>query len=100
MERSLRAWVANNEKKLPGWANNETDKPTTFMVSKYVYGVQIVKTPENQRFLLTSLNDRILKYLKALGLDESVFTTINCKCKPIIPKIPYHKNVLKIQSLE
>ena len=48
MERSLRAWVTNNEEQLPGWVNRKTDKPTTFMVSKYISGIQVAKTPENQ----------------------------------------------------
>lgn len=100
MERSLRAWVSNNDEKLPGWVNRMTDKPTSFMVSKHIYGIKVAKTPENQRFLLTSLNDRTEKYLLALGLDESVFTKINSKCIPIIPEIPYNQKVLKINKLE
>ena len=100
MERSLRAWVTNNEENLPGWVNRKIDKPTTFMVSKYISGIQVAKTPDNQRFLLTSLNDRILKYLEALGLDNSVYTTVNCKCKPIIPKISYNNKLLTIKKIE
>lgn len=100
MERSLRAWVINNEENLPGWVNRKTGKPTTFMVSKYISGIQVAKTPDNQRFLLTPLNDRILKYLEALGLDNSVYTTVNCKCKPIIPKTLYSNKLLTIKKIE
>lgn len=100
MERSLRAWVSNNDEELTGWSEKMTDRPTSFMVSKFFYGIMVAKTPENQRFLMTDLNDRNKKYLKALGLDDSVFTKINSKCTPIIPKISYHQKLLKINKLE
>lgn len=100
MERSLRAWIENNEEELTGWGGKNTDKPTSFMLSKFFYGIFVIKTPENQRFLIEDLNDRNKKFLKALGLDESVFTEKNSKCTPIIPKISYFQKLLKINKLE
>ena len=52
MERSLRAWIKNTGKELPGWDNKKTTKPTAFMMTTAMYGIQVLLTKEGERHLL------------------------------------------------
>ena len=85
MERSLRAWVNNTGEKLPGWNNQQTDRPTSFMVSTAMYGIQVLRTKDGLRHYIREPGQRPREYLQALGLDESVFIDCRHECRPIIP---------------
>jgi len=85
MERSMRAWVKNTGRKLPGWDNKRTDRPTSFMLSKAVYGIQVLLTKEGERHLLRRPTEAQQEYLTALGLGTNAFIDPKHKCQPIIP---------------
>ena len=87
MERSMRAYVKNTATVLPGWANRQTDKPTSFMMSTAVVGIMVARS-EQGRSLLRAPEERPMAFLIAMGLDSSVFIDPQCKCTPIIPEKP------------
>ena len=87
MERSMRAYVKNTATVLPGWANRQTDKPTSFMMSTAVVGIMVARS-EQGRSLLRTPEERPMAFLIAMGLDSSVFIDPQCKCTPIIPEKP------------
>jgi len=85
MERSLRAYVGNTGKPLPGWENRKTDRPTAFMVSVSMFGVIVIMTRDSARFVLKRPREKQSAYLRALGIDESVYVNPRFKCKSVIP---------------
>jgi transposase len=87
MERSMRAYVKNTATVLPGWANRQTDKPTSFMMSTAVVGVMVARFGQG-RSLLQAPKERPMAFLAAMGLDSSVFIDPQFKCTPIIPEKP------------
>ena len=86
MERNMRAHVANTGEKLPGLNKQKTDRPTAFMLSVLIRGVKIILTVSGERILLKPPKEKHILLLKALGLNKSVFTDRQCKCRPIIPE--------------
>jgi len=84
MERSMRTYVKNTGTLLPGWCRRPTAKPTSFMMFKAMTGITVAKMG-NRRVLLRHPPERPMAFLRALGLDSSVFLDPNCKCTPIIP---------------
>lgn len=84
MERSMRAYVQNTGTLLPGWCCRPTAKPTSFMMFTAMTGITVVKIAHS-RSLLRAPPERPTAFLKALGLDSSVFLDPDCKCIPIIP---------------
>ena len=86
MERSMRAYVNNSGNTLPGWNNQRTDRPTSFMMSQAIRGIQGVLTKDGVRFLLIKPGPRPREFLQALGLHESAYTDKCSKCTPIIPE--------------
>jgi len=85
MERSLRAYVKNTGEPLPGWKNRKTDKPTAFMVSVSMFGVVVLMLRDGRRLLLETPRAKPIAYLRALGLNESVYTDPKFSLKPVIP---------------
>lgn len=85
MERSMRTHLQNTKTTLIGWEKRETEKPTTFMMTKVMVGIMIAVI-SGQRIFLHSPNARQIKYLSALGLDLDVFLDHRYKCRPIIPQ--------------
>ena len=83
MERSLRTYVENTGIKLPGWDKKMTDRPTAFMMSTKFININVIKIG-NRRLIPRGLRKEIPPYLKALGVDEKVFTELNSMCEPII----------------
>ena len=83
MERSLRTYVENTGIKLPGWDKKMTDRPTAFMMSTKFITINVIKIG-NRRLIPRGLRKEIPPYLKALGVDEKVFTELNSMCEPII----------------
>jgi len=88
MERSMRAFVTNTGKLLPGWENRRTAKPTSFMMSTELSGIQVVLTGDDRRIFMQRPRAKPKEYIIALGLDDSAFTNHHCKCRVIIPKKP------------
>jgi transposase len=86
MERSMRAYVNNSGNTLPGWNKQRTDRPTSFMMSLAIRGIQGVLTKDGARFLLMKPGPRPREFLHALGLQESVYIDKHSKCTPIIPE--------------
>ena len=84
MERSLRAWVENTGKTLPGLDRKRTSRPTTFMITTMMRGVKILMTKEKRRILVRGPTERQKELLKALGLDQSAYTNRRCRCDPNI----------------
>ncbi len=70
IEHVLRKYIEEFNITLPGWENNPTTRPTTFMMSTKFTGLQVVKIGPLRKFA-QSLNDVQKVYLKALGLSES-----------------------------
>lgn len=91
MERTMRAWAENNDDDLPGWDGKATRKPTTFMMTTAMWGIQTVRTKDGRRFPTGRISDRQKAFLKALGLGGSTFTDPTASCNPIIPNKRHQK---------
>lgn len=85
MERTMRAWTQNNDESLQGWDKKQTRKPTTFMMTTAMQGIQVIRMKNDRRFLIRKPTARQKTFLRALGLTESVFTDPRGSCEPIIP---------------
>ena len=81
MERNMRQYVRENKTTLPGWDGKRTEKPTSFMMSTKVTGVQVLKLPDGTRHLLKPLTEVQLEYLHALGVSQDVFTNPQSVCR-------------------
>lgn len=91
MERTMRSWTENNDEDLPGWDGKATRKPTTFMMTTAMWGIQAVRTKDGRRFPIGRMSDRQKAFLQALGLGGSTFTDPKASCNPIIPKKHHQK---------
>lgn len=85
IERSMRLYLEQTQTTVPGWDNKPTSKPTSYMVTKVFFGIQVMLF-KDQRFFVKEPIDRQSAFLSALGLDSQVFRDPRCQCKPIIPK--------------
>jgi transposase len=81
MERNMRQYVRENKTTLPGWDGKRTEKPTSFMMSTKITGVQVLKLPDGTRHLLKPLTEVQLEYLHALGVSQDVFTNPQSVCR-------------------
>jgi transposase len=79
LERSMRLYVENTGKKLSGWDNKPTDRPTSFMMSGKFQGLLIIKIADSRR-LCRPLEPAQLEYLKALGVAPDAFTFCSRRC--------------------
>jgi transposase len=86
IERSMRLYLDQTQSMVSGWDNKPTNKPTSYMVTRVFFGIQVMLL-KDQRFFLIEPNDRLSAFLSALGLDSQVFLDPSCQCTPIIPKI-------------
>jgi len=86
MERSMRAYIKNTGKLLPGWAGRATNKPTSFMMTTVIAGIMVVRIGDS-RSLLCPPGKGPTAFLVAMGVDSNVFTDPGCRCTPIIPQI-------------
>jgi transposase len=82
MERSMRAYIHNNDDDLPGWDGKRTKRPTAFMISINLTGI-IVICKDGIRSLLRGPPDQSAEYLRALGVSKAVFTEPRYRCRPI-----------------
>ena len=73
IERTLRQYVNETGKTLPGWDGKRTDRPTSFMMTTKFVKVFVCKI-DGQRTLGQPLTSQQLEYLEALGLTPRVFT--------------------------
>ncbi len=64
-----------------------TDKPTSFMMSKALVGITVVRKGRD-RWLLAEPEERPAAFLKALGVSVLVFTDPRYQCTPITPRKP------------
>lgn len=85
MERTMRAWTENNDKSLPGWDRKETRKPTTFMMTTVMQGIQVILMQDGRRFLFKKPSARQRIFMRALGLTHTVYTDPRGPCELIIP---------------
>jgi transposase len=85
MERSLRTYAKNTGELLPGWENRKTDKPTAFMVAVSMFGVTVLAMRNKTRLILKKPRKKQAAYLKALGLNESVYIDPKFNFEPILP---------------
>ncbi len=74
IERSMRQFVATDEKDLPGWKKRRTTQPTTFMLMTKFQGVMILKIGSDRR-LNKPLKPQQLEYLSALKVSPEAFTS-------------------------
>jgi hypothetical protein len=86
MERSMRLYLEQTQTTVPGWDNKPTDKPTSYMLTRVFFGIQVMLF-KDQRLFLKEPTNRLLAFLSALGLDSQVFLDPGYQCTPIIPKI-------------
>ena len=68
IERSLRRYVEEGGKTLPGWLRRQTTRPTTFMMTTKFNGITIVRMG-GKIALSRPLNQTQEIYLKALSID-------------------------------
>jgi len=73
IERSMRQYVKNTGKKLSGWDNKPTDRPTSFMMTGKFQGLLIIKIAERRK-LCRPLEPAQLEFLCALGIEPDIFT--------------------------
>lgn len=72
MERSMRQYVKESGKTLPGWDKKQTDKPNSFMMTTKFMGVMVVKM--GKEWLFARKLSQVQKiYLLALGITPAVF---------------------------
>lgn len=85
MQRMMRRFIEVTHQQLPGWKEKQdTDRPTTYMLTWALRGIR-VQAYKGQRFFLEPPNERQLRYLEGLGLDETVYLEPLVKCRPLIP---------------
>lgn len=72
VESSLRRHVQKTGRKIPGWDNKPTDRPTTFMMTTKFSEV-LVMCAAGKRALARPLNAVQRAYLHALGLSDDIF---------------------------
>jgi transposase len=84
IERSMRLYLKQTQSTVSGWDNKPTSKPTSYMLTKVFYGIQVMLLKE-QRFFIKEPNKRLSAFLSALGLDSQVFLEPRIQCTPIIP---------------
>ncbi len=72
IERTMRQYIENTEKDLPGWKNRRTKRPTSFMLMKKFLGISILKIGRSRR-LSKPLTDQQKEYLTALNLSPEIF---------------------------
>lgn len=86
MEIHMRRYLDVHEETVIGLNNIKTSRPTFYAMTCCVLHIQVFLL-NHQRLLKSDLSERQLQFLKALGLDPSVFT--NPDSKPIIipPKV-------------
>ena len=86
IERSMRLYLEQSQTTVPGWDYKPTSKPTSYMLSKLFFGIQVILFKDH-RFFLREPIDRLSAFLSALGLDSQAFLDPSCQCAPIIPFI-------------
>jgi hypothetical protein len=75
MQRSLRKSVEEHpERVLTDLADRPTIRPTAFILVHKFLSVTILKMGRHRRLAHTLKSDQ-LNYLRALGLDQTIFTT-------------------------
>ncbi len=84
IERSMRLYLGQTQTKVLGWDNKPTSKPTSYMLTKVFYGIQVMLL-KDQRYFLKEPNKRLSTFLATLGLDSQAFLDPNGQCIPIIP---------------
>ena len=73
IEYNMRRYAKDNKKDLPGWVKRRTYKPTSFMLISSFQYLMILKIGK-QRRLNKPMSQNQLEYLRALGLNEQIFT--------------------------
>lgn len=73
MERSLRQHIETTHSKIMGLNKTLTDRPTAHMITRIFHSVMIIKVAEGRK-LAHPLSAYQLDYLKALGVNNSIFS--------------------------
>lgn len=73
MERTMRMSFKDRETTITDWEKRQTSRPTSFMMTTRFHSVIVLRTSVG-RFLGNSFDDVQPAYLKALGLDQDIFT--------------------------
>lgn len=73
IEYNMRRYAKDNKRDLPGWVKRRTYKPTAFMLMTSFQYLMILKIGEHRR-LNKPLTPNQREYLRALGLNEQIFT--------------------------
>lgn len=73
IQRSMRLHLEKTGTTIEGWDGKRTDRPTTFMMTTKFQGLMVVKV-DHIRILKPGLTATQKEYLRALGLNEKVFT--------------------------
>lgn len=81
MELHMRRSLDVNDEVVIGLNNIKTKRPTYYAMTRAIMHIQVLLIGES-RYLKIPLSDRQSKFLRALGLDYTVFT--NPECKPIL----------------
>lgn len=84
MERSMRTHLQNKGKTIEGWDRKQTTKPTSFMMTTALVGI-MVAVVHNTRIYLRQPGSRQTDFLKAMGLDKTVYLDTQARCIAIIP---------------
>jgi transposase len=86
MERTMRLYLQENNSKVLGWDKKPTDKPTAYMLSRVLIGIQVIYFKKSRSFLKEP-DERQVEFLSALGLDTTVFTNHKAECM----RVNYYK---------
>jgi len=82
----MRRYLDIHDETVSGLNNVKTTKPTFYAMTCTVIHIQVLVL-NHLRLLKTPPNDRQAQFLKASGLDDSVFTDSSCKSKIIALKV-------------
>ena len=86
MEIHMRRYLDVHDETVIGLNNIKTSRPTFYAMTCCVLHIQVFLL-KHQRLLKSDLSERQLQFLKALGLDSSVFTDPDSKPIIIPPKV-------------
>ena len=76
MEAQMRRTLEQTQTSLPGWDNKPTRRPTAYMVTIKFKGLLILKQGAHRR-LARALSNAQQAFLKALGVEENIFTGVS-----------------------
>jgi hypothetical protein len=84
MQHMMRRFIQETKTLLPGWKNQDTDRPTTYILTWALRSIRVLRF-DGQRVFAKPPDEQQRRYLEGLGPDQNVYLQPGLKCQPIIP---------------